>query len=172
MDERDKDEIEAMDSGYVLGHNWPSIVSDSVDLHHRMKYIRQRNLGFSFITVNDKEFHRKLADIDANLPRILAAMLSDFYRNGTRMVSDLVENVQRLNPAEFTNVRESKIYFSIMARFLEQISSTSNNPTSGDILLEKAFFERIPAEKFGCASISGDIHSGYTTDLVLQIAYE
>jgi hypothetical protein len=51
MDERDRDEIESMDSGYVLGRDWPSVVSDSVDLRHRMVYIRRRGLGFSFVKV-------------------------------------------------------------------------------------------------------------------------
>ena len=42
MDDRDMDEMEAMDSGYVLGRNWPTIVSESVDIGHRMRYMRKR----------------------------------------------------------------------------------------------------------------------------------
>ena len=57
MDARDLDEIEAMDSGYVTGENWPSIVSESVDVRHRMRYMRGRSLGF-----------RYLGTVDPNLP--------------------------------------------------------------------------------------------------------
>lgn len=165
MDERDKDEIEAMDSGYVLGRYWPSIVSDSVDLRHRMGYIRNRNLGFSFIGVPDDEFDDELYSLDENLAVTLAYMVADFYRNGTQRVSDLVENVTRKNPAGLKNVLEPAPYTCMIERYLrslcgdEEISNLSDN----------CFFDRIPADRFGCASIVGDKRNGYFTSLILQI---
>lgn len=41
MTVRDADEWEAMDSRYVLGEKWPAELSGSVDLHHRMNYMRR-----------------------------------------------------------------------------------------------------------------------------------
>ncbi|MCQ2079429.1 MAG: HpaII family restriction endonuclease [archaeon] len=170
MDERDRDEIEAMDSGYVLGQNWPSIVSDSVDLHHRMKYIRQRNLGFSFLRVGDPEFNIFLENIHPALPRTLAYIVSDFYRDGTSRVSDLMENCERRNPAGLTNAIMNGTYRTMMGEFLENVSNGTAGLT-GERLLDHTQLDRVPADRFGCASISGDIHSGFTTQLILQIRF-
>lgn len=165
MDERDKDEIEAMDSGYVLGRNWPSIVSNSVDMHHRMDYIRKRNLGFSFIGLGDADFENELCATDPDLPSVLAYMVADFYRNGTQRVSDLVENVTRKNPSGLKNVLETEPYAKMLERYLRSICPCQVS----EKLLDNCFFQRIPADRFGCASIEGDSIRGYHTALVLQI---
>ena len=76
MDDRDMDEMEAMDSGYVLGRNWPTIVSESVDIGHRMRYMRKRGLGFRFLRMEDRAFEDTLRSYDPDMPEILAWMLT------------------------------------------------------------------------------------------------
>lgn len=168
MDERDRDEIESMDSGYVLGRNWPSIVSDSVDLRHRMGYIRNRNLGFGFVGLCDASFENGLTHIDPNLPVTLAYMVSDAYRDGTQRLSDLLENVRRRNPAGLKNIMETEVYRKMVTAFLRSLTDMGSTDA---ILLENCFFERVPADRFGCTSISGDKQKGFETKLILKIVY-
>lgn len=166
MDERDRDEYESMDSSYVMGPNWPRIVSDSMDLHHRMVYLHRRNLGFSFIRICSEEFRRSIESVDPALVPMLAYMVADFYRNGTQCVEDLLENVSRKNPAGFENILETHPYHKLMTKYLLGLCPSLDDR---ERLLRNTYFEKVPADKFECASIHGDIRTGFYTKLILRI---
>lgn len=94
MDKRDCDEWEAMDSIYVLDNGWPPSARKSLELRHRMEYARRRHFGFSFLNVKDPDFAFELESVSPMLPYALADMTSDFYRNGTAKITDLLDNLQ------------------------------------------------------------------------------
>jgi len=161
MDDRDRDEIQAMDSGYVLGLNWPSIVSDSVDIRHRIHYMKRRNLGFGFTEVADPSFSTRLTDIDPRLPRILSEIVSDLYLNGTRMLSDHVENIE----AETPRGKYPRGWCAdAVSRFLQHLDPEAS--------LDRAFVFRMPAGFEDNFEIGGDRRNGFTTVLVYGIGLE
>lgn len=158
MSERDAEEWEAMDSRYVLGSNWPAGISGSVDLHHRMNYMRRRDLGFSFLEVKDPDLKELMRSIDPELPRILALALSDFYRNGTSKLRDLLEN------------QNSVRIFGPVARFLSQLAERKGWAADPQDLLDSAFLKAVSTDRFGCTSLNRVGHD-YHTVLILQIEY-
>ena len=156
MTVRDAEEWEAMDSRYVLGEKWPAELSGSVDLHHRMNYMRKRGLGFSFVDVKDPDMKNLMEDIDPELPRILAVALADFYRNGTSKLSDLLENE-----------RSERIYRPVK-EFLSRLAKSKGIESNPDELLRTACFKAVMADKFGCTSLE-KTGKDYRTLLILQI---
>ena len=160
MDERDRDELEAMDSGYVLGPDWPSIVSDSVDVRHRIHYMKRRNLGFGYIGARDPDFEERLKSVDPDLPRILGSIVADLYLNGTRMLIDHAENIE----AETPRGRGRGWCGPLLQRLILSFGS--------DAPLERCFVYRMPAGFEGNFEIEGNRMKGFTTALVFGIGYE
>jgi len=161
MDERDRDEIDAMDSGYVLGMDWPTIVSDSVDIRHRVHYMRRRKLGFGRAEPVDPAFGERLVSIEPDLPFILSKVAADLYLNGTRMLSDHAENLQAEAP------RGSKPRGwceAALSRFVDSMSP--------GIPLEKCYVYRMPAGFEDNFEISGSSKEGFRTVLVFGIGAE
>ena len=161
MDDRDRDEIDAMDSGYVLGMDWPSIVSDSVDIRHRVHYMRRRHLGFGFVSARDRNFEDELISIDPELPKVLAEIVADLYLNGTRMLSDHADNIEAETPR---NTRERGWCHALLKKYLAHL-----NP---DADLERAYVYRMPALFEDNFDVSGNRRDGFYTDLVFGIAVE
>ncbi len=156
MTERDAEEWEAMDSRYVLGEKWPAELSGSVDLHHRMNYMRRRGLGFSFVEVKDPDMKNLMENIDPELPRIIAVALSDFYQNGTSKLTDLLENE-----------RSERVYKPVK-EFLFRLAKNKGIGSDPDELLRTAYFKAVMADKFGCTSLE-KTGRDYRTILILQI---
>lgn len=145
-----------MDSRYVVGVNWPPSISGSVDLHHRMNYMRSRGLGFSFVNIKDPDLNCLMERIDPELPHIMAVALSDFYRNGTSKLTDLLEN------------EKNDSVFEPVGKLLSHLSEDSNPDDDQDELLESAVLKATMADRFGCASLFRVGHK-YHTLLILQI---
>lgn len=158
MSERDAEEWEAMDSRYVIGSNWPAEISGSVDLHHRMNYMRHRDLGFSFLKVKDPALNSLMTSIDPELPRIFAVALSDFYRNGTSKLRDLLEN------------QNSARVFGPVTIFLTKLAERKGSITEPQNILDSAFLKAVMADKFGCTSLNR-VGQDYHTFLILQIEH-
>lgn len=156
MTERDAEEWESMDSRYVLGERWPAELSESVDLHHRMNYMRRRGLGFSFIDVKDPDMKSQMEYINPELPRIMALALSDFYRNGTSKLTDLLENE-----------RSGKVYGPV-GEFLSGLAEEKGIGYDRDRILETACLKAVPADRFGCTSLNR-VGREYRTLLVLEV---
>ena len=161
MDQRDRDEIDAMDSGYVLGLNWPSIVSDSVDIRHRVQYMRRRHLGFGFLEPRDQTFGEELASVDPCLPPVLAEIVADLYLNGTRMLSDHAENLEAETPR---GTKPRGWCHDTLNRLLAHYGV--------DVPLDRAFVYRMPAGFEGNFEVDGNRIDGFRTDLVFGIAAE
>ena len=160
MDERDREELEAMDSGYVLGMDWPSIVSDSVDVRHRIHYMRRRHLGFGFVRARDPEFSSLMESIDPELPRIVGRMVADLYLNGTRMLSDHIENIE----AETPKGRGRGWCGPLVERLVRALGS--------DAPVDRCFLYRMPAGFENNFEVSGSKATGFTVDLVFGIGAE
>jgi HpaII restriction endonuclease. len=169
MDDRDLDEIEAMDSGYVMGANWPSIVSEWVDIGHRMRYMRKRGLGFRFLRMEDPDLENMLRDIDPDMPEIIAWVMSDFYLNGTGRLSDLTDNIESVNPLGYDRPRANGTYREKILRFLMTCASRSGMEPSGE--LRGYELRRVPVGKYGSAEIwKTPLPSHYEMRLVLEIS--
>ena len=160
MDERDRDELEAMDSGYVLGPDWPSIVSDSIDVRHRIHYMRQRHLGFGYIGARDPGFDSFLVSVDPGLPHVLGSVIADLYLNGTRMLCDHAENIE----AEGPKGRGHGWCRDMLQKLIRALDC--------DAPLERCFVYRMPAGFEGNFDVEGDRSKGFTTTLVFGIGYE
>ncbi len=156
MTVRDAEEWEAMDSRYVLGEKWPAELSGSVDLHHRMNYMRRRGLGFSFVDVKDPDMKNLMEDTDPELPRIIAVALADFYRNGTSKLTDLLEN------------ERSEHVYRPVREFLSRLAENKEMDTDTDELLRTACLKAVSADRFGCTSLE-KTGRDYHTLLILQI---
>ena len=161
MDERDRDEIDAMDSGYVLGMDWPNIVSDSVDIRHRVHYMRCRHLGFGQGVPCDPSFGESLSGIDPELPYILSKAAADLYLNGTRMLSDHAENLQSEVPR---NSKPRGWCETALARLIGELSPGTP--------LEKCYMYRMPAGFEDNFEVSGSMKDGFYTALVFGIGAE
>ena len=160
MDDRDREELEAMDSGYVLGMDWPSIVSDSVDVRHRVHYMRQRRLGFGLIGPADPVFKETLEAVDPRLPSILGRMVSDLYLNGTRMLSDHIENTESEAPRGSGHGWCAPVIDSYLRTL-----GYEKGP-------ERCFLFRVPAGLGENFEVYGTKNEGFTARLVFGIGYE
>lgn len=158
MTERDADEWEAMDSKYVLGSAWPVTISGSVDLHHRMEYMRRRGLGFSFIGVKDPELKNSMESVCSDLPGIIAIVLADFYRNGTAKLTDLLENIG------------TERAFGPVSRWLSALAENKKIAYDPEKLLDNSYITPISADRFGCTSLFR-VGREYRSFLILQIEY-
>lgn len=158
MDDRDRDEMEAMDSGYVMGENWPAIVSDSVDIGHRMRYMRKRNLGLRFLRVESKDYLSELSALDPDLPAILGWMVSEAYLGGTPRIDDIIDNLESVNPLRYPRPAVSGIYREKVGRFLESVGAGEDNS-----------LDRVPVGRNGCAEVWKAPDRSFEMRLVLQI---
>jgi hypothetical protein len=149
-----------MDSGYVLGPDWPSIVSDSVDVRHRIHYMRRRHLGFGFIGARDPSFNSLLTSVDPGLPRVLGSVVADLYLNGTRMLCDHAENIESETPRG----KGRGWCTEMLTGLIRALGS--------DAPLEKCFVYRMPAGFEGNFEVEGNKTRGFTTTLVFGIGYE
>ena len=159
MDDRDRDEIDAMDSGYVLGRNWPSIVSDSVDIRHRVHYMRRRNLGFGYVGPRDPVFGNELSSVDPLLPGAMSSMVADLYLNGTRMFSDLSDNIEAEAPR---NTRPRGWCKTALEKLLAHYDVEAP--------LDRVYVYRVPAGFEDNFEVTGNRRDGFYTDLVFGIA--
>ena len=172
MDARDLDEIEAMDSDYVTGENWPTIVSESVDVRHRMRYMRGRSLGFRYLGTVDPEYWRFLRSIDPDLPPIAAWMCSEFYLNGTERVSDILENLEQVNPLKYSKPRTNGTYRRKVRDMMERSAGDAGlGQVAGDGLLDNLALERVPVGRFGSTEIEEIGGGAYSMRLVLSVRY-
>ena len=192
MDARDKDEYESMDPVYVNCQKWPRGAERSIDIRHRLRYLRERHLGFGYLGLSDPAFEAYLVSIDSGLPITLGYMLSDLYLSGTGRISDMLDNVERDNPAEHTGARDDGYYRDIVGHLLLCLLDASGIGSSTDMhtadrnghmhsfdskkdlishLFENSSFDRIPADVFGCTAIDGSVREGYRTELTMQIIY-
>ncbi|MEE3401049.1 MAG: HpaII family restriction endonuclease [Methanomethylophilus sp.] len=172
MDARDLDEIEAMDSGYVTGENWPSIVSESVDVRHRMRYMRGRSLGFRYLGTVDPDYWRFLRGIDPDLPPIAAWMCSEFYLNGTERVSDILENLEQVNPLRYSKPRANGTYRRKVWDMMERSALEAElGEIADEDLLSNLALERVPVGRFGSTEIEEIGEGAYSMKLVLSVRY-
>ena len=160
MDDRDMDEMEAMDSGYVLGRNWPTIVSESVDIGHRMRYMRKRGLGFRFLRMEDRAFEDTLWSYDPDMPEILAWMVSDAYLNGTCRASDILDNIESVNPLGYDRPRANGTYRKKVVGLLSRYSEGA----------EDYVLKRTPVGRLGCAEIWKTAVPSYEMRLILHVS--
>ncbi len=172
MDARDLDEMEAMDSGYVTGQNWPKIVSDSVDVRHRMRYMRARSLGFRYLRTEDPDYQRFLEEIDPDLPAIAAWMCSEFYLNGTERVTDILGNLEQANPLKYDRPRAEGTYRRKVADFMVNSAEAEGLDwlVDGNLLNDLAF-ERVPVGTYGSTEITKTGDREYEMKLVLAVRY-
>lgn len=119
MDARDLSEIEAMDPVLCTEPDWHVSVMDSISLRHHLSYMRHRNLGFRTVECCDEGFRAELAAIDAALPNILGAFVSERYLHGTERLDDLCENMENSAPRGDARGRCGEIVGS----FLERLDS-------------------------------------------------
>lgn len=98
MDDRDLAEIGSMDPVLCTEPDWHRSVMDSIDLRHRLAYMRHRHLGFGLIGCCDPSFSDELRGIDPVLPDVLGRMVAERYLSGTARLDDLSENMERSIP--------------------------------------------------------------------------
>lgn len=121
-----------------------------------MNYMRRRGLGFSFVEVKDPELKNLMEGINPELPRIMASALSDFYRNGTSKLTDLLENEMKSS------------VFGPVGELLSCLAGGKDPKCGPEELLGAAILKATAADRFGCTSL---FRTGreYHTLLILQI---
>lgn len=172
MDVRDKDEMEAMDSNYVVGLTWQRSITDSLDLRHRLKYMRRRGLGLRFLGYTDPETERRFSTIHPGLPLIMASMLVDCYYYGTARFSDLVTNMERENRLEVQDPKWSGTYRNLMKDLVRNLLEFNGIPMDGidiDSTMDSIFLMRCPVGHQGNMEILGEKPNEFQMVLALKI---
>ncbi len=158
MDNRDREEIEAMDPGYVLWHEGPA-PSDSIDLRHRIHYMKKRNLGFRLIGARDPDFAHELETVDPLLPSALGSAVADLYLNGTLLLSDHAENIEAATPR---GARERGWCQEMFRALAENYGGN----------YERTFLRTAPVLFEGNFDISGSRRNGFFTELTFILESE
>lgn len=171
MDDRDLDEVEAMDSGYVLGEDWPTIVSESVDIGHRMRYLRRRGLGLHFLHTSEPGYGEMLAQCDPDLPAALAWITAEFYLNGTVRLSDLLDNIDSANPLGLDRPRARGTYRRMVVWYLSSAATEAGIEVDGEFS-SRCTLARVPVGRCGSAEVWKEGLSDYRMRLVPRFSVE
>ena len=88
------------------------------DVKGRTKLILQKGANLSFIKVEKPVFSNNLMLIDSLLPEILSEIVVSYYSGKSSLLSELVNNIERINPLRFDITNNHEFYRYKIKRFL------------------------------------------------------
>jgi hypothetical protein len=88
------------------------------DVKGRTKAILKKEGDLLFIGVEKPVFSNNLMLIDSLLPQILSEIIMNYYSGNAVLISELVNNIEKMNPLSFDITNNHEFYRYKMKRFL------------------------------------------------------
>lgn len=88
------------------------------DVKKRTRTIFQKGGNLLFIRVEKPVFSNNLMLIDSLLPNILSQIIIPYYSGNAALITELVNNIEKINPLNFDTTNNHEFYRYKMKRFL------------------------------------------------------